>query len=270
MSLYLCRQEHVTSPYYIEELGIHIYSSQELCYVIYHYPFLAMEDFVNERLTAFLRRELRMPFLAERLEKWMKSRGTSDELLFLILHDCGFYTQAEQAAYRQELSSIRKLPKEEYDKRRADYFYSLSMFGKAIAMYEKILEDSGEKKLPGELKGKIWNNIAACYGKLFCYQKAMHAYDCAWNEYPDPELVKRMYFLKVMEPELFIKEKYTDMMTEENKASWDAAAQAAMDEARSGASVIKIDQLFEKDPPSRIAGAGEVLNRWKVAYRKML
>ena len=34
MSLILCRQEPVTVPLYIEDLGIHLYSSQELCYVI--------------------------------------------------------------------------------------------------------------------------------------------------------------------------------------------------------------------------------------------
>ena len=35
MSLILCRQEPVRHPFYIERLGIHIASSQELCYVIY-------------------------------------------------------------------------------------------------------------------------------------------------------------------------------------------------------------------------------------------
>ena len=109
MSLILCRQEPVASPYFVEELGVHLYSSQELNYVIYHHPLLVMEDFVNERLAAFLRTELRLPFLAERIQKWIQSRGPSDELLFLILQDCAFYTQAEQAAYRQKVAGLRKL-----------------------------------------------------------------------------------------------------------------------------------------------------------------
>ena len=71
MSLILCRQEPVTVPLYIEDLGIHIYSSQELCYVIYNNPLLVLEGFIDKRLTEFLRSELRMPFLAERVEKWM-------------------------------------------------------------------------------------------------------------------------------------------------------------------------------------------------------
>ena len=45
MSLLLCRLEPVQHPYYVEVLGIHIYSSQELCYIIYNNPLLVMEDF---------------------------------------------------------------------------------------------------------------------------------------------------------------------------------------------------------------------------------
>ena len=55
MSLILCRQEPVKIPLYIEDLGIHIYSSQELCYVIYNNPLLVLEDFIDSRLTEFLR-----------------------------------------------------------------------------------------------------------------------------------------------------------------------------------------------------------------------
>ena len=85
MSLILCRQEPVKIPLYIEDLGIHIYSSQELCYVIYNNPLLVLEDFIDSRLTEFLRSELRMPFLAEKIEKWMESRGATEEILYLIL-----------------------------------------------------------------------------------------------------------------------------------------------------------------------------------------
>ena len=65
MSLLLCRQEAVKRPYYVEALDVHLYSSQELCYVIYHHPLLVMEDFVDECLTGFIRNELNMEFLAE-------------------------------------------------------------------------------------------------------------------------------------------------------------------------------------------------------------
>ena len=184
MSLILCRQEPVTVPLYIEDLGIHLYSSQELCYVIYNNPLLVLEGFIDKRLTEFLRSELRMPFLAERVEKWMDSHGATEEILYLILKECNYYTPKEQAAYRQTVNGLKKLSEEEYEKRRADYFYGLDLFGKAVTIYEQILDGAG-RHLSGDFRGKVWNNIAACYAKLFCYQKAMHAYENAWNAKPE-------------------------------------------------------------------------------------
>ena len=64
MSLRLCRSEKVKNPYYVSFLGMHLYSSQELAYVIYHYPLLVMDCLANERLLDFLREELNMGFLA--------------------------------------------------------------------------------------------------------------------------------------------------------------------------------------------------------------
>jgi len=55
MSLLLCRQEHVTHPYYAEELGLRLSSTQELAYVIYHYPLLVLDGFVRESLLDFMR-----------------------------------------------------------------------------------------------------------------------------------------------------------------------------------------------------------------------
>lgn len=270
MSLILCRQEPVTSPFYIEELGVHIYSSQELCYVIYNHPLLVMEDFIDERLAEFLKTELRMPFLAERIVKWLTNRGASDELLFLILQECAYYSPQEQARYRQMVSNLRKISGDEYAKRRADYYYSLGLYGRAVSMYEKILESAKEKHLSGEFKSRIWNNIAACYTKIFCYQKAMYAYDCAWNEKNEKAYLKRMYFLTLMEPELDLKERFKELIEREDTCDWDVEAQGILDEVSNAGPVIRLNQLFEKDPIKRIAGAGEIINDWKYQYRKMI
>lgn len=157
MSLILCRQEPVTVPLYIEDLGIHLYSSQELCYVIYNNPLLVLEGFIDKRLTEFLRSELRMPFLAERVEKWLDSHGATEEILYLILKECNYYTPKEQAAYRQTVNGLKKLSEEEYEKRRADYFYGLDLFGKAVTIYEQILDGAGRhlSGISGEKSGTI-------------------------------------------------------------------------------------------------------------------
>lgn len=270
MSLILCRQEPVESPYYIEELGIHIYSSQELCYVIYNHPLLVMEDFVNERLVSFLRTELRMPFLAERIMKWIEGRGPSDELLFLILQDCAYYSQQEQARYRQEITALRKLSEDEYRKKRADYFYSLGLYGRAISIYEKILDADGRKRLSADFRGRLWNNIAACYAKLFCYQQAMHAYERAWREKQDEEYLKRMYLITVTEPDLTGKENWDELLSPKQKEEWEKEAEEVRREAAISQQATALAQIFERDPIKRLNEASKIVNQWKSEYRKML
>lgn len=270
MSLILCRQERVEHPFPVEDLGIHIHSSQELCYVIYHHPLMVMEKFVDDSLLEFLRSELRMPFLAERLEKWLESRGESDELLFLILQDCGFYSPQEQSRYRQEVTALRKLSPLEYARARADYFYRLGLYGKAVAMYEKVLEPGKDMVPNQDLKSRVWNNIAACYTKLFCYQKAMHAYDCAYNEKANPEYLKRMFFLTCLKPEIEMKDRYREMITMENRSEWIKEVQKVLEEVELKEPVVDMHRMFSLDPEKRIDGAADVLNRWKVEYRRMI
>lgn len=269
MSYILCRQEPVETPYYMEELGLHLYSSQELCYVIYHYPLLVLDGFLDDRLTAFLRNELRLPFLAERIEKWLETRGESDELLFQILADCAFYTRQEQAKFREEVAAYRKLPPDEYQKKRADYFYELGLYGKAIALYGGLLEGTSGN-LTADLKGRLCNNIAACYARLFCYQKAMHSYERAWDEDPKENYLREMYFLTLKEPKLAMKERCAAQVSEEQKAAWDMEYQVLLKEQSEPESLKELELVFAKDPIRRLAGAGQILNRWKLEYRKMV
>ena len=80
MSVIFCRREQVSHPYFIESLGVHVYTSQELCYVIYHYPLLAMDDFVNQNLIDFIRKELDMGFTA--LNKGGREWGRDSPAVF--------------------------------------------------------------------------------------------------------------------------------------------------------------------------------------------
>ena len=59
MSLLLCSQEYARRPYHVEMLGIHLFTAQELAYVIYHYPLLVLDGFINDDLLEFLKENIR-------------------------------------------------------------------------------------------------------------------------------------------------------------------------------------------------------------------
>ena len=95
MSVIVCRQKRAANPYYIEGLGINIYSAQELCYAVYHHPLLFTDGFVDGELLEFVREELGMGFAAARLEQRQKSGDRSEELLFQLMQECDYYTTVE-------------------------------------------------------------------------------------------------------------------------------------------------------------------------------
>lgn len=270
MSLILCRQEPVKHPYYIERLGIHIYSSPELCYVIYNHPLLAMGDLINEHLIEFIKEELDLPFLAGRLETWKKSGEDPDEMIFMILQECFYYTAKEIAKFRQKIALYRKMSTAEFTKETADYYFRLKQYGTAVIYYEKILEDWRLKSLNDDFTAKIWNNIGASYAGIFWFEKAMSAYDMSYNFRKSIETLKKIYQLTLLNPELKLKDRYETLLTEEQKAEWRRELEGIRDQVEQDEAVQEVEALFEKDSIRRMAGAAEVVNRWKQGYRKMI
>lgn len=270
MSLILCRQEPCRRPYYIERLGIHIASSPELCYVIFNNPLLAMGGFIDDHLIQFIKEELAMPFLAGKLEKWKKSGEEQDELIFIILQECNYYTSREIAKLRQVVSAYRKMSPSEFLKETADYYFRLRQYGTAVLYYEKILDDWRLKALKDEFTAKIWNNIGASYAGIFWFEKAMSAYDMSYNFQKNPDTLKRIFQLTLLNPELPLKDRYQALITDEMKEKWKKEVEDTKKTAAGSEKVEEIERLFDKDPIKRMSGAARILGNWKQEYRKMI
>ena len=143
MSVIVCGQKRAEHPFYLEELGINIYSCQELCYVVYHHPLLFMDGIMDQSLVDFIRNEFNMGFVAARLEQRMKSGEKQEDILLFFMQECNYYTTAELNKLRQTLMSFKKLSvfeyAKDYDPAYGEHFYDLS-WNHGIA-HEKILSD---------------------------------------------------------------------------------------------------------------------------------
>lgn len=270
MSLILCRQEPVRHPFYVERLGIHITSSQELCYVLYQNPLLVLDGFVDDRLIEFIREELGLSFLAGKLEAWKKSSENQDELPVVILQECYYYTSKEIAAYRQKLASLRKMSAAEFRKETADYYFRLRQFGTAIHYYNQILEDWRVKALTDDFTAKIWNNIGAAYAGIFWFEKAFTAYEMAYNFDKSPEVLKCLYQLTLLDSKLELKERQVAAITPKQKEDWKQEFEKTERSAEKCENVRMVEIMFDRNPVRRMESAGELLNSWKQEYRKML
>lgn len=267
MSLRLCRTEKVKNPYYVSFLGVHLYSSQELAYVIYHYPLLVMDRLVDDRLLDFLREELNLGFLALKLENWRKSGEDPDEMLIFLLQESDYYSQNEISEYRQVLAGYRKQPAEEVKKLRADALFGMRQYGKAVKLYQELLEDGAEAEA---FTARVWNNLGACYGRMFLFDKAAEAFEKAYNRSGSRECLRSLYWIEKLDSRVVLGERFRAAITEEEKAKWDEMLSEARERAAQSDLVRQVGTWFEDGAEGGEKAAGELIETWKSEYRAMV
>lgn len=270
MSLLLCRQESVKHPYYVDFLDIHLYSSQELSYVIYNHPLLVLDGFVGDLLLVFLREELNLGFLALKIERWLKSGENKDETLTMILQECDYYRPVEINRFKQQVAGIRRMHPGEYQKLKADELFGLRQYGRAVELYQELLELPGDAYVDEMFAGRIWNNLGSCYARMFQLEKAFSAFEKAYARTGEQQVLERLYDLTLLDERLKLGERLGMSVTQEQKAAWDGKMEAAKKKAAESEEVKEIEGLFAKDPVKRQAGAEKLLARWKQEYRNMV
>ena len=270
MSLWLCRQEQVHHPFYVENLNIHLHSSQELSYVICQYPLMVMDGFVDENLLEFLREELDLGFLALKLERWLASHEDPDEALVMILQECDYYTSAEIARYRQKLTELRRKHPAEYRKMKADELFAMHQYGRAAKVYQELLESPKDSYVNEVYEGRIWNNLGSCYARQFRMQEAFDAYERAYNKLGKEEVLQSLYCLTKLDDSLTMGDRMKALMTEDLQKVWDGRFAQVQEQAGQSDAVGQLEDMFQRDSIRRQAGAASMIHRWKQEYRNMV
>ncbi|MCI8866141.1 MAG: hypothetical protein HFG60_12900 [Lachnospiraceae bacterium] len=269
MSLLLCRQERVNRPYFMEALGVHLYSSQELSYVIYNHPLLVMDGFVDGLLLKFLREELNQGVLVAKLERILKNKDNTDDALTIILQECDYYNSAEVSRFRKMVAMLRKKNPLDFKRMKADELFSLRQYGRAVELYKEILDCPGNVRVDPKFIGTVRNNLGSCYARMFRLDKALEAFEAAYEATGQIQVLKRMYNLSQLDERLVLSDKLKGKITEEMKREWDNNLEKAKEKAAQSEAVQKLEELFRKDPVKRQAGEAALLRQWKQEYRHM-
>lgn len=250
MSLWLCRQEPVKQPYYVKELDVHVYSSQELSYVIVQNPLFIMEDFVTDELFAFIQEQLGMGFIALKMAKLRSSGEKEEEVLALFLQEAEYYTPGEITKFKQKVSALRKMHPADYRKTRADYLMGMGLYTKAVSLYEMILGMPEDACVNDRYIAKVYYNRATAYVRLFQFEQAAKSYQKSYFFEKHEKSLKELYFLKCMEPEIIISESCAALMSAEKKSEWKAEYEEAMSSLLESEEMADIEALFENDRSS--------------------
>ena len=181
--LLLCSREIASVPYFIETISLHVYSLEELCYYLMHNIDLVEPSFMDEELCDWIRQELKMPMLADKLLKQMQEGRGLAAFVTTLACGCNYCTKEEILQMKQALEDFENKSEVECRKIRADRFLAKKKYAVCIPEYRRLL-NSPEVK--GLLEGNIWHNLGTAYAGLFSFEDAAECYTKAYEKNQNP------------------------------------------------------------------------------------
>lgn len=261
MALLLC-SKRAEKPFYYEKLDLHLWSLQELCYVLYHYPVLIPEDFADQKLLQWLREELGIQQLADRLSQLVHAGAETDTLVLRIQRDGNYYTERELSRYSAELKKLRELDSARLAERLGDTLFRLKRYGRAVTAYRESV--TAKKNAAVLLK------LGDAYVTVMQFRKAAAAYEEVYQDTHMRAPLRKLYYLSRLEPSLDVLSKYEEEIAEEERAEWDRDFEAARQESTAAPGTEKIRKMYEEGGKPFRTAAQEQIRSWKKAYRAML
>ena len=170
----LCQVARAENPYYLEDVDMHIYSIEELCYYLQNHLPLVDLSFFSMHLLDWIEGELGAARLGQTLHRIL-TEVPDPKLLDLILpvmQEAGWLNTEEERAMREELRTIDEQPVAVRMKQKADMLVSYRKYARAIRTYELILTMKQTEKLGSAFAGSVSHNMGVVYAKLFQMEEA--------------------------------------------------------------------------------------------------
>ena len=267
MGQYLLGGAVAEIPYITKELNIPLYTAEELCYYIYHNLTVLEDEFIQDDLVEFIRTQLAMPVLAERIERYYQSQRDRDMMLVLILREVAYYTQKDIVDFQEQLVALRRMNPLDRKREQADLFAEKGNFQKAIRIYEKILSSTRDLKLGSGFYSRVYQHMAVCYAGLFQYDETMKCLSFSYKEGKNNEVLKQMYFLSRMQKIAIPKE--VQDADPKIMRDWEAEWVNAAYKSRIQTDTEERKKLFEGEEEIKRKKIEKYLDEKKQEYREM-
>jgi tetratricopeptide (TPR) repeat protein len=264
--LILCQTIPVRHPYYVPELGLHLYTGEELSYYLYNHALLLPEDFPDDSLFPFLE-ELGQGALAERLRRY-RGQTPQSEALVLILQELKYYSGSELFAFRKQMETLALQPEHEREKSRADELFRRGRYYGALHAYEELLGKGSELKADSSFIGKIWHNRGSVLARMQNYREARESYRKAYSFLVDEVILEELWVLSRLSPEAPFPEDLKGLTTPAQEEKFERhfrdREQQAIFEGKG------LEAMTLKDAPASAIReeAEKLLESWKDEYRR--
>ena len=188
----LCGSKRSRYPFEIEESRQALYSIDELCYFLYHNNYLLEETFFSQKLMDFIRNNLEMNLLADKLEYAKKKKAPLGELITIVMESTGYYRGVEWKRMKEKLAYFGTQSREERLKLLGDMYLTERQYVQARNQYQLLLKleaASGESR---EFFGMVYHNIGVLYMELFYFEEASEFLKQAYEYMPQDEILKKL------------------------------------------------------------------------------
>lgn len=267
MGQYLLGGLAAKNPFTAKELSIHIYTAEELCYYIFNNMAVLADDFIQADLVDFIRVELRMTGLAERIDRYYQTSKDRDLILLMILRDTGYYNEVEIAEFQEQSSRLRHMNPMERRRDRGDLFVQKGYYQKALDIYLEIMRESGDPDQPPEFYAKTYQHIAVCYANLFQYEMAMNYMQRAYRESKSSDIQKQIYFLSRLQKQTIPRE--LQDVDENTFKKWEREYAETERKCQMKVNSGKIASIYMLDEEEREKELSQYLADKKRQYREM-
>ena len=193
MSFDLCTVKMAEHPFYIDSVGVSIYSIEELCFFLKENLYLIDKSIMNSSLCDWVRDELGLKTLSRKMSEAME-RPDKDVSYFImpVFAEIGYLSGKGLHALREELTRVQVGPEDERSKIRADYLVQSGRYTAAITAYRKILtRNSSPSSLGAQFYASVWNNLGCAYALQFRYRNAADCFLSAWKLVRSREMMRK-------------------------------------------------------------------------------
>ncbi|MDO5521168.1 MAG: hypothetical protein Q4G58_11815 [bacterium] len=177
----LCTGRMTQTPYVFNMSNTGVYSIEEMSYYLYTHIYEISEDFLDQDLVNWIRFEVALPELAEKLEVLKRNGNGIKDIVVTILCSNDYYSEKEIKELVIIMDAIKGLPAIKRKKIRGDYYLKYKMYHYAAMEYENILKDKEAADFTPEEYGDLIHNIGVVKVQTSSYKAAAGCFKEAYN-----------------------------------------------------------------------------------------
>ncbi len=180
--LILCKVPLAGTPYYIDSVGINIYSLEELSFIAFYHTELLNEDLISTDFTEWVGKELKLPSLKRELDDLLAEGTAFHIFLGRVLRESGYLTDHELKISMDKLALMENKSEAEIRKIRGDRMFKIGRYSDAIIEYTSILEDRKKLKISNVTEGELFYNLGVSYARMFFFEEALVCFRTSYEK----------------------------------------------------------------------------------------